>query len=151
MPSLDLLSDDIHDYELNIEGYNFIRHDRKDRLGGGVAVYITETITNSIEYMSNGQTEILTIILNKQYNLRISTIYRHPWIHDFNEFEQLFITHHKSKHIIIGDINDNPQSNQANSSQIAGQHGYVQLIKDYTRYDSETLLDHIYINNQNLV
>ena len=75
------------DAELNVDGYQLYRADRKrkrggqrGRLSGGVAMYVNEDIANTIETsitFSNGVIELIGLYSASE-NLFIATIYRQP-------------------------------------------------------------------------
>ena len=72
------INSNIYDAEVNIDDYNVFRSDRKDRKGGGVAVYIHHTITiNNVETYSDTVCEAV-LLHSKHLNQVIVGMYRPP-------------------------------------------------------------------------
>ena len=66
------------DADVQIDGYTPFRADRKDRIKGGVAIYLHESLVADLsDSFSNSFCE-LVIIYNKSANIVISSIYRPP-------------------------------------------------------------------------
>ena len=72
------LSDNISDSEIVTEGWNIFRSDRKDRICGGVSIYINENIPISEKFtFSNSMCETVGIFLPLS-EIVIITTYRPP-------------------------------------------------------------------------
>lgn len=74
------LSEEIQNAEIHIAGYTAYRRDRKDRIQGGVIVYIKDTLANNSEVIyeySNGIVESIAVHI-KSINCIIIGIYRPP-------------------------------------------------------------------------
>ena len=72
------LSDNVQDSELISSGWNIIRSDRKERIGGGVAIYLDERIPISEKLsFSNSMCETTGVFLPLS-DLIIITVYRPP-------------------------------------------------------------------------
>ena len=105
------LNKDHFDAEISIENYTVYRSDRKDRKGGGVALYIHNSlIVNSIERYSDGMCESVIVFL-KDANLYISVTYRPPKANEMsfknciNTVKAFTNTNPGVEHMMLGDFN----------------------------------------------
>ena len=72
------LSPDISDCEINIEDYNILRTDRKDRSHGGVAIYLEKSLNyTTLLSFSNSVCEVLITKIHNNSSI-ICLIYRPP-------------------------------------------------------------------------
>ena len=61
-----------------MEGWNSIRSDRSNRMGGGVVTYIKDFMTTSDELLySDNTTEAISVYIH-DLNIAIITVYRPP-------------------------------------------------------------------------
>ncbi len=107
------LRNDILDAEIDLPGYNVIRCDRKDRIGGGVCFYIKQTINS--EVLLSYSNSICDVLIVKTLNpdLVLVNIYRPPsaTLSDFNDIMLRTIECCRSlptplsNIIIVGDFN----------------------------------------------
>lgn len=148
------LNETVQDFEICIPGYHVIRRDRKDRQGGGVAVYIKSNI--SFIRHTNLETDRIEaiwfeIILTHIKNLMCCVLYRPPdsgteWYDHFHEMIAVPCNNF-SDLVIIGDFNLNLLGGN-NSRWLLDLEMYnlKQIIKVPTREtnSSSTLVDHIY-------
>lgn len=144
---------------VNIKHYNKVFACRKNRRGGGVGLFIH----NSIEYKmlniyNDEKNNLLCIKINtKQYNLNISTIYRSPDNNknSLNNFFSLLESHlneiKNNNSLVIGDFNFNIKNNLDKNvieyKNIAESNGFFFCDDSTTRPISGTCLDHILKNN----
>lgn len=150
-----------HDF-FHLSGYNFEQRHRVNGSGGGVGVYIK----NSIDYIRRTDLEkdgleniVIEIVVNKSHNFLVATHYQPPksskyFPKDNNELlaDQLSLYSNESKEVIIlGDFNTNYLSSKDNKDvkDLLRQHGFTQLIKQPTRVtmNTSTLIDIIATNN----
>lgn len=74
------LSENVLDAEINMQNYTIYRADRIDRSHGGVAMYIKNNLTPTLEVLtkySNKTTEMLAVHI-KKLDLIIINVYRPP-------------------------------------------------------------------------
>ena len=116
------LNQNILSAELEFPGYTILRKDRINRTGGGVAIYIKNTLCYkersdivTDQHIEMLWTEITTT--NKDQNILVSCIYRPPdaTIAYFNHFiDTLEKAHCEDKNMIImGDLNINYEINES--------------------------------------
>ena len=140
----------IKNEEISIQGYNIVRKDR-NRHGGGVCVYIKQTITYNVLF-SNDQNPIESIWLNLTgVKLCIGCIYRPPssdnvyYNNILDHIEQ--VKNQANDIIIIGDLNFNYQFDVSLSTNpvhyIESAYDMTQLVEQPTRVTetSSSLLD----------
>ena len=159
------ISETVCDSLIIIEGYNHERYDR-NRHGGGVLVYIKETITYDRILDSDLEPNSLeTVSIQSKPKCAKSFViiawYRLPKhkIDDILNIEKLYKNHDKSNTevIIVGDSNCDDLPDQDKSSIVAKlrafykQHEFKQLIRKATRTTnrSSTLLNHFSTNKPN--
>ena len=147
------------DTDLQIEGYNLIRRDRPNRIGGGIAIYISEYVSFKVrEDLDNSNIESLWVELKlpKSKPILLSTVYRPPdsgryWVSEFEK--QLEQAYAEDKEVIlIGDFNKNLLVNNQEASkwlETFNTYGLSQLVREPTRVTktTNTLLDHFYTTN----
>ena len=146
------IDNQISNDEIHIHGFNIIRKDR-NRFGGGVVLYIRDTISFSDrkDIIPDGL-EMVCIELNLPYNksLLISTWYRPPNSH-MNIFD--YWRYEDKELILIGDLNCNvsknvPDAHTCKLQFLCSLYQIDQLIKECTRLTptSATLFDLILTN-----
>ena len=149
------------DGEVNIEGYELMRSDRK-RHGGGVACYIK----NNIAFRSRGgfskeiENLFFDILLPKTKPILVGIVYRPPNQSRFLERLTSAITNtndfDNQEVCILGDFNINLMNSKKNVRngikkyrEFCSQHGIKQLIT--SPMTSTSLLDHILTNSSERV
>ena len=155
------LNNTISDEEIMLNGYSTIRKDRLGRGGGGVTIYIKDSI-NYVERPDLVPMDIegvcAEVILSNAKHILILTIYRPPdlpvaWFDTYNDFLNGLFRENKET-IICGDLNcdllkhppDNHTKHLIYSCEI---HQLTQLIDRPTRItpNSQTLIDVILTTN----
>lgn len=138
-----------------LPGYN-ASYVSREKVGGGVAIYVDRSLQFRTLYRYNSNTSILTIEIQKP-NICVTAIYRPPGerIQDFLEQLETVLEHSvRQQNIFVGDINlDILNENNITRS-------YTQIIESYglsflnsmhpTRQsDGPSLIDHV-ISNMNI-
>ena len=76
------LNDSITDGEVSLPGYSIYRSDRDDGLGGGIAVYVKESLSvirrSDLEKDFSGECLWLELLLPKAKGILFGTFYRPP-------------------------------------------------------------------------
>ena len=161
------ISETVCDSLSSIEGYNHEGHDR-NRHGGGVLVYIKDTITYDRILDSDlepNSLETVSIQIKPKCAIPFVIIAwyrpRKHKIDDILNIEKLYKNHDKSNTevIIMGDSNCDDLPDQDKSSIVAKlrtfykQYQFKQLIRKATRTTniSSTLLDHFATNKPNSI
>ena len=150
-----------------IPGYNFESRNRSTGFGGGVAVYIRETLNYIRRFdLESSELEniVIEIVINNSKNILLSTYYRPPntlkYLHkNFNElFEQSLISYcsESKETIVLGDMNTDylKRNDNVNVKSIINRNGFTQIIDKPTRIteQSKTLIDIIATNRpENIV
>ena len=151
----------IDNREINIPGYQLFRNDRDSRSGGGVAVYVFESI-RCLQRTDLLSVEIeslwIEIIHTNNSPILIGVVYRPPnssndW---FNQFEaQIDKASTIAQNIIMmGEFNIDFQKEIPHRwQQLYQSYSFIQLINEPTRITSttSTTIDHIYVTNQQYV
>lgn len=151
----------------NIKGYNHVSNPRKDRCGGGVSLFINDTIPfdsrNDLMPFSGGTESLFIEVIIPNASTKkpiiIGVIYRPPDI-DTNQFNNELndllsvISRERKICYIMGDYNvnllnyenHNPTLEHVN---ILNSQGFLPLINRPTRVTAKTatLIDNIYTNN----
>ena len=144
-----------------ISGYNFEKRDRTVGKGGGVAVYIK----NTVNYVRRTDLEsekleniVIEIILTTSKNVLINTHYRPPQgsnylQKNYNELfaESLELVCSETKEVILlGDMNVDylKRNDNKDIKSIIAENGFTQVIKSPTRItkESKSLIDIIATN-----
>ena len=148
------LDDSISNDELHINGYSLTRRDR-DRHGGGVAVYIHESITMSVRLI-HPRIELLLVDLKLTWKTITCGLYYRPPSSDSSNLDELESTLEElpaprlRNLLITGDFNidliSSPYHPQLSSIQY--KFGLKQAVTSPTRESatSTTLIDHIYVS-----
>ena len=151
----------------NMQGYNHEYMYRKDRKGGGVSLFIKETIQYSVindivennEFIESLFVELTDICSSSGKNIIIGVVYRPPntSIETFNEIlEDMFckLKPHKKSVYITGDFNINlfnSETHQPTSSFLESMfsNSLLPVINRPTRVttNSATLIDNIFISS----
>ena len=150
------LNSDIVQGEITVDGYTFIRKDRKTGPGGGVGCFIRNDLgwQRRTDLENDGVEAIwLEIFIKHARPLLVCNIYRPPITskHLIPEFETIFedmistgVCEDKET-ILLGDMNADylQQSKDKNIKRIISTNGLKQLIEKPTRVtkDSSTLID----------
>lgn len=104
------LDDSISDSEIELSGYSVYRHDRKNRRGGGVALYVLENVKHTLRRDLEDDFEAIWIEmqLNKVKYL-IGCVYRAPdkslEVFDYLDDVMRVATRSNLEVIVIGDLN----------------------------------------------
>ena len=168
------LSKDTCDNEVSIEGYDIHRHDR-DSSGGGVAVYVKDTLAyHKRDDIKDPNLEIIGIEIDPKHAKSYIVLcwYRPPTENtDINTFEALTRIIRKldteGKEIILtGDTNcDYKKPKDCNTRKLKALYSefqFEQLITDFTRVatktssngetsTTKTVIDHFSTNRPNLI
>ena len=107
---------DIRDSEIEIAGFHLNRNDRKNGSGGGVAVYVNETLTHNRRYdLEDDSIECVwvEILFNKSKPVLVGNFYRPPDSSnylpaDFNDnFESMLakVCYEDKEALLLGDFN----------------------------------------------
>lgn len=155
------LDDTIQDHELCIPNYNIVRRDRRDKSGGGVAVYIKNT-TPFIRHTEFETDEIealwIEIILPHIKNVLLCVLYRPPeskveWFDHFHDMMNI-PSNSSFDIVIIGDFNINLlQETNKRWKQEIELYNLKQMVQVPTRETdlTSTLIDHVYTTNESRV
>ena len=149
------LNNNIADGEVSLLGYSIHRGDRADGLGGGIAVYVRDTLSvirrSDLEIDFSGECMWLEILLPKAKGILFGTFYRPPSQSDFlDSFQEVLdCASAKNKEMLTtGDFNfDLLDTSRPKSIRdlkgIFSSFNLAQLIDRATRItkDSATLLD----------
>ena len=104
------LNNDIADGEISIPGYKIFRSDRPNGRGGGIAVYIKESLSvirrADLEKHFPGECSLLEILLPKAKGILFGTFYRPPSETDFmNPFSDVLeLASAENKELIFSQI-----------------------------------------------
>jgi len=148
------LDDTILDNELLIPSFVLVRRDR-NRNGGGVAIYIHESIPFKI-ISKHERIELLIIHLSLASNPLTCLFYRPPSsntsvLHDLEEALDVLPPSKTSNILVLGDFNIDAAPNMNNSvlSSIQAKHDLCQIISHPTRQTKSTssTIDHVYLSN----
>lgn len=141
---------------INISGYVSERKDRKKRVGGGVAVYLSENVPFIRREDLETTLEViwLEIQLPKSKPFILGFVYRPPnapaqWVEDYEDMLENVYTEEKEM-IILGDFNINLADNIPNRwAECCETFTLTQLIDKPTRIteSTSTLIDHVYSTN----
>ena len=148
------LDDSISNDELHINGYSLTRRDR-DRHGGGVAVYIHESITMSMRLI-HPRIELLLVDLKLTWKTITCGLYYRPPSSDSSNLDELESTleelpaPHLRNLLLTGDFNIDLISspNHPQLSSVQYKFGLKQAVTSPTTESatSATLIDHIYVS-----
>ena len=106
------LSGDVLDREVSIPNYTIVRLDR-NRHGGGVAMYIQDSVAYNVILCGPAGLELLIVsLLRNNFKLCLSVFYRPPSSPSsifYTLCDALFTVHHSyvSNFVILGDFNVN--------------------------------------------
>ena len=145
------LSNEINDEDLQIENYHTIFRKDRDRHGGGVAIYVSDTI--KLKKREDLQTEIesITVELDNPFvkPILITTVYRPPdsLVEIFDKLKSHLsrLDNENKESIFAGDMNCNLLNSQDNDTKhmkrIYNTPGYKHATRTTT--DTITLIDHL--------
>ena len=136
-----------------VDGYKFIKRDRKNGQGGGCrCIQWERRLDLESEAIENNWIEVL---IPKSKSILLGTFYRPPGTSmyltaDFNAtFNEMLLkcSNENKEVIVLGDFNVNYLNN--NIKSIFRLYGYKQIVKRATcvTNDSSTLIDLIFTNN----
>ena len=154
------LTDDISNNQINIDGYNLLRKDRLNRLGGGLVIYHkSELKVNEYFDMKLEECDYISMKINlsKRKSANLLHIYRPPNCHIQSFLNSLdtvlgaLETSHEPL-FIIGDMNIDllsPTASMQEYLKVLRSYSLHQAINQPTRITltTSTLLDHMIINN----
>ena len=150
------LDNNIDDSLIHINNYSFFRKDAKQKNGHtGLVVYIHDSIRHFVrrrEDLESNRVEAmwLEVYQKGSASVFICSLYRNPtstseWMDDFmSMMDKIPIN---VDIILMGDFNINLFNQQHTWLANVSMLGLSQLIPDYTRAKTQTLIDHIYTNN----
>jgi exonuclease III len=157
---------DDNDHLYKIPGYVFIYRNRKHGLGGGVAMYIKESVNWERRYdLENDGVEgiWIEVFVKNSKSFLLATCYRPPdgsnyLPSDFNDNLNVMLGDgvRESKEIImLGDFNVNylKKNEHMVFKDLFRRYGFQQIIKKATRttYESSTLIDLIMTNHPGVI
>ena len=148
----------------HVQGYNFEKRNRLNGKGGGVALYVKD----SVNYIRRTDLEsktleniVIEIVLTTSKNFFVTTLYKPPQSSKYlqSNFDEIFneslklISSHEA--ILLGDLNVDflkPSDNKAIKSTLL-ENGFTQVIREPTRItkDSKTLIDIIATNRPSTI
>ena len=159
------LSDDIENVELTIPSYQALRLDR-NRHGGGILVYIHNSLTYNVISKGPGNLELVLISVsqaNSTNSVCVGIFYRSPsssyaCMDDFYTFLENMDVSLLSNFIFVGDFNinfyDTHQSLYHKLDNIMSTFSLTQIVKDPTHINysgADTLLDLVLVSSQSQV
>ena len=150
------LDSDIDDSLIHINNYSFVRKDANQRKGHtGLVIYIHDSIRHFVRRREDLETDKVEAIWLEIYQKKTTSafvcfLYRNPastsdWMDDF--MVMMDKTPVNSDIILTGDFNINLLKQQNTWLSVTSMLGLTQLIQDYTREKTQTLIDHVYTNN----
>lgn len=109
------LNEKIDDSLLTIEGYKIIRHDRKGRLGGGIAIFIKEAIhfkvlEKSLDKPESSYSEYAVVeIVTGSEKLCLAVMYNPPVVNCVLIFDEILSSYGTQFNdiLFVGDLNTN--------------------------------------------
>ena len=160
------LAEDVNDTQIDIDGYNFLRHDRKGKKNnwGGTLIYYKDHI-NMYELQYDQHMHAIEAvwaeIILKSQKILVACIYRPPKQKDFlKHFVPILEKFSKRSNIVLlGDLNIDLSKDDAYLSAILhrtlARYALQNVIKDFTRItsNSKTLIDLVIttINNKKIL
>ena len=161
------------DYELAIEGYKIFRNDR-DANGGGVAIYVKDSLPEPIIELKSDKLELLSLRIKPKNAKSFIFVcwYRPPTsVVDNAAFENLReilgkLDNEEKEIILVGDTNcgimDHIKANTKTIKLVYSENQLEQLIKSYTRVAvttteqgdkriSKSLIDHFSTSNPKFI
>jgi hypothetical protein len=154
------LNANISDSELSLPGYNLYRRDRTTGQGGGVAIYVSNSVTcvERCDLESICLESIWVEVKLGNTSLLVCVVYRPPtspveWYTNFQSQMEKATTV-SSNVILLGDFNiDFLNEIPLRWLHVYESYGFSQIISEPTRItsSSSTLIDHIYVNRPECV
>ena len=151
---------EVLDNEINIIGYDILRCDSNSTHTGGVVIYIKKEIKYVVMSKKfESKTWILSVKASFEKDLDLTVIYKSPAENSklfFEILDKYFseCLHYGTDNVVVGDININVIRKTPivkNYYNILREHGFKQIINDYTRFDkknnSSSIIDHVIVNN----
>ncbi|XP_057318961.1 uncharacterized protein LOC130663635 [Microplitis mediator] len=158
------LTTNIVDAQICLPMFHLHRNDRKLRHGGGVAIYVRDTLSSRVvscsSNVTSGYPEYLIIEIWSTANNKIllSTIYRPPNTAMLDNFEQEFdnLFHLYKNIVIIGDLNINLLQHYYESSYLTDFCNFhnlhlVNFTPTHHTASSHTWIDHCIVNDSSNV
>ena len=150
------LDSNIDDSLIHINNYSFVRKDAELRqYHTGLVIYIHDSIRNFVRRRVDLESDRVEAIWLELYQKKsasayVCALYRNPaytseWMDDFIAMMDKIPIN--SDIILMGDFNINLLIHQNTWLSVISMLGLSQLIKEYTRVKTQTLIDHIYTNN----
>ena len=159
-----LENNDLDDFML--KGYKFYRVSRTNKRGGGVAIYVKESIKhNQVKELSKSIDNVLDFVaveieLNNAKKINVCTLYRPPNtdIEQFNnEINEILKSFKRKTVYLCGDYNINLLNSESNMNtnafiDLMFSYGLRPLITKPTRITefTSTLIDNIFSNECNI-
>ena len=131
------LKDHMYDASVSLDNYYLLRRDRSFSGGGGVCVYVHNSlrarcVASSRDVEKRPEFLMIEISAGDAPNLLLCVVYRPPRIRHFDDIVEAFtdISYSYSDIIIVGDFNINMQANNR----------FTQLIHDFTESQGLSLV-----------
>ena len=155
------LHKDIRDSEIEIPSFHVNRNDRKNGAGGGVAVYVNESLTHHRRFdLEEDSIECVwvEVLFNKSKPVLVGNLYRPPdsskyLPDDFNDkFDSMLakVCCEDKETLLLGDFNCDygKQNNNRPLKNIISSYGFCQQVDSPTRLSegSESLIDLVLSN-----
>ena len=156
------LTESIPNDFLSISNYSLYCRDRKNKAGGGLAVYVHDSVAaTEIDTLQSPKIEGIWLRLQIWNQVKvIGFLYRPPssdsqWTEEYTHTLEKALTMYADP-IIMGDFNiDLIQDNYKSRKwkHLMNTFGLTQIVNEPTRIteNSATLIDHVYIADSNLV
>ncbi|MCG7868140.1 MAG: endonuclease/exonuclease/phosphatase family protein [Candidatus Thiodiazotropha taylori] len=153
------LKPEITDGQINIENFKPpFRNDRSGRIGGGVAIFVRDTITckRRLDLEIRGLEAVWIEILINSKKVLLGGFYRPP--NSGTDYFDLLTESIDNAYnsniidiIIVGDFNYNMASDSNKMSDLISQYNLKQLIKEPTHFTehSSSIIDLILVRNNN--
>ena len=148
------------DSEIAIHGYNLERRDRTECHGGGVAVYVHESVTYArCPDLESDAVEALVICVSFPHakSMFIAMVYRPPSapVAGYGVLDDFMdrLCAQECELVLMGDINIDILNGMHTApsawQDIIDGHQLTQIVRDPTRVteDTQTLIDHIYVSH----
>ena len=159
------LKPSISDAEISLPGYSVVRMDRCEKIGGGTAIYVRDSLpfkTHSDLMINELENCMIEILRPKTKKLFICCVYRAPnkplenYINQLNSV--ILKLPNESEFILLGDFNVDLSTNSRSPSRqmlnnFSRQLHLDQVITQPTRITetSQTMIDLIFVNNSHRI
>lgn len=155
------LNSKIHSNLIDIPGYSFYRNDRKTGKGGGVAIYLRDSLKCTkvtLEHDVNIEHICVEVSLSLSMHFLIVVLYNPPSCNEmfYGELDKLLkMVAHKSEVIILGDFNIDwfNSSKRKKLKTLMTKFDFTQIMKGATRISktSKTQIDLIFSNKEDRI